>query len=211
MLGRRRARRSLRARTRTNGYSRSQGASDFGYGLMVDLGGGDDTYTTLHNSQGSAGTRGIGWLVDDAGNDHYTALTTLIRTTRLTHPYDQEGSELLRCARFRLGSPRLGFGRRPDRVPLGRHRCALFDFARRRHVLVRGDVSGVGLLLRRRPPLRRERQRLVLRRGTSTGSAARRIRPSASSSTCKAPTTTSTSAAASRPTAAARALGSVTT
>ncbi len=85
------------------GYSRSQGAADFGYGLLVDLGGGNDTYETLHNSQGFGGPRGIGWLVDDAGDDHYTALTTLIPNDQANAPYDQEGSNFSGAQGFGWG------------------------------------------------------------------------------------------------------------
>ena len=85
------------------GYVRSQGASDFGYGLLVDLGGGNDTYVTLHNSQGFGATRGIGWLVDDAGDDSYTALTTLIPNDPSNSPYDQEGSNFSGAQGFGWG------------------------------------------------------------------------------------------------------------
>jgi hypothetical protein len=60
---------------RYRGYSSSQGCGDFGYGLLADWGGGDDAYETLQKSQGYGGPRGIGWLVDDAGNDTYVAVS----------------------------------------------------------------------------------------------------------------------------------------
>jgi hypothetical protein len=85
------------------GYSRSQGASDFGYGLLVDLGGSDDVYETLHNSQGFGGPRGVGWLVDDGGNDKYTALTTLIPSDPANVPYDSEGSNFSGAQGFGWG------------------------------------------------------------------------------------------------------------
>ncbi len=56
------------------GYDFSQGAAEYGYGLLLDTGGKDDTYETLQTSQGYGGTRGIGWLVDDGGNDAYLAI-----------------------------------------------------------------------------------------------------------------------------------------
>ncbi len=59
---------------RYRGYSGSQGSADFGYGLLVDLGGTADTYETLQRSQGYGGPRGMGWLVDDGGDDAYLAI-----------------------------------------------------------------------------------------------------------------------------------------
>lgn len=56
------------------GYAYSQGAAEFGYGLLLDTGGGKDTYETYQLSQGFGGTRGIGWLVDDGGDDDYLAI-----------------------------------------------------------------------------------------------------------------------------------------
>jgi len=56
------------------GYQFSQGSSEFGFGLLFDGGGGDDEYTTLQHSQGYGGPRGMGWLVDDGGNDTYLAI-----------------------------------------------------------------------------------------------------------------------------------------
>ncbi len=57
-------------------YSRShlgrQGAGRLGYGFLVDLGGGDDTYRSLRKSQGFAAF-GVGVLADDVGDDTYTA------------------------------------------------------------------------------------------------------------------------------------------
>ena len=47
-----------------------QGVGVFGVGLLVDLGGGDDTYASLRRSQGY-GAAGVGVLFDDGGNDRY--------------------------------------------------------------------------------------------------------------------------------------------
>jgi hypothetical protein len=59
---------------RYEGYIGSQGHAQFGYGLLADLGDGTDSYETLQESQGYGGPRGIGWLVDDGGNDTYLAI-----------------------------------------------------------------------------------------------------------------------------------------
>jgi len=59
---------------RYEGYVGSQGHAEFGYGLLADLGGGNDSYETLQESQGYGGPRGIGWLVDDGGDDTYLAI-----------------------------------------------------------------------------------------------------------------------------------------
>ncbi|MEO7331421.1 MAG: hypothetical protein ABI193_22790, partial [Minicystis sp.] len=56
------------------GYAFSQGAAEFGYGLLLDTGGTKDTYETYQTSQGYGGTRGIGWLIDDGGDDSYLAI-----------------------------------------------------------------------------------------------------------------------------------------
>jgi hypothetical protein len=56
------------------GYAFSQGAAEFGYGLLLDTGGSKDSYETYQTSQGYGGTRGIGWLVDDGGDDGYLAI-----------------------------------------------------------------------------------------------------------------------------------------
>lgn len=60
------------------GYATSQGSAEFGYALLLDTGNGDDHYETLQTSQGYGATRGIGWLVDDGGNDSYLAIETPI-------------------------------------------------------------------------------------------------------------------------------------
>jgi hypothetical protein len=57
-----------------SGYTMCQGSADFGYGLLVDLGDGRDQYETWQKSQGYGGPRGMGWLVDEAGDDHYLAI-----------------------------------------------------------------------------------------------------------------------------------------
>jgi hypothetical protein len=48
------------------------GAGRAGLGVLVDLGGGRDRYTSLRFTQG-AGVFGVGLLVDDAGDDAYRA------------------------------------------------------------------------------------------------------------------------------------------
>ena len=47
-----------------------QGAGLFGYGMLFDLGGGDDSYRSLRMSQGYAHV-GVGVLRDDGGDDVY--------------------------------------------------------------------------------------------------------------------------------------------
>lgn len=49
-----------------------QGSGTFGYGFLLDLGGGDDTYASLRMSQGFAAV-GVGMLWDDGGTDTYDA------------------------------------------------------------------------------------------------------------------------------------------
>lgn len=49
-----------------------QGAGVFGYGFLLDLGEGDDTYLSLRRSQGFANF-GVGVLWDDGGDDEYEA------------------------------------------------------------------------------------------------------------------------------------------
>ena len=56
------------------GYDYAQGSAEFGYGLLFDSGGGADDYETLQMSQGYGGPRGMGWLVDDGGDDAYLAI-----------------------------------------------------------------------------------------------------------------------------------------
>ena len=56
------------------GYNQCQGFADFGFGLLLDLGNGDDEYETWQKSQGYGGPRGVGWLVDEGGNDSYLAI-----------------------------------------------------------------------------------------------------------------------------------------
>jgi hypothetical protein len=48
-----------------------QGAARLGIGMLFDLGGGNDTYTSLRMSQGFAAL-GVGVLFDDGGDDTYT-------------------------------------------------------------------------------------------------------------------------------------------
>jgi hypothetical protein len=56
------------------GYTMCQGNADFGFGLLVDLGAGNDSYETWQKSQGYGGPRGVGWLVDEGGDDTYLAI-----------------------------------------------------------------------------------------------------------------------------------------
>jgi hypothetical protein len=49
-----------------------QGSGTLGYGFLVDLGGGDDSYRSLRMSQGFAAF-GVGMLWDDGGDDVYDA------------------------------------------------------------------------------------------------------------------------------------------
>jgi hypothetical protein len=56
------------------GYDSCQGHAQFGFGLLADLGSGNDSYETLQQSQGYGGPRGIGWLIDDGGDDTYLAI-----------------------------------------------------------------------------------------------------------------------------------------
>jgi len=49
-----------------------QGSGRAGVGVLLDLGGDDDRYTSLRMSQGS-GIFGVGVLVDDGGDDRYEA------------------------------------------------------------------------------------------------------------------------------------------
>lgn len=57
-------------------YARShvgrQGAGVLGYGMLLDLGGGQDVYRSLRKSQGFA-VFGVGLLYDDGGDDAYEA------------------------------------------------------------------------------------------------------------------------------------------
>ena len=50
----------------------SQGFGQFGCGLMIDS-NGRDKYDLLMFGQGAARTQGVGWLVDQFGNDEYRA------------------------------------------------------------------------------------------------------------------------------------------
>jgi hypothetical protein len=56
------------------GYLNSQGYGDFGFGLLADLGDGNDSYETLQTSEGYGGPRGVGWLLDESGDDTYLAI-----------------------------------------------------------------------------------------------------------------------------------------
>lgn len=58
---------------RYQGGAWSQGAACWGAGLLVDL-GGDDLYVADYLSQGCGGPRGLGALIDRAGNDRYDAI-----------------------------------------------------------------------------------------------------------------------------------------
>ncbi len=48
----------------------SEGAAAFGIGILLDS-GGDDLYTAKTGAQGFARTGGLGWLIDQEGNDVY--------------------------------------------------------------------------------------------------------------------------------------------
>jgi hypothetical protein len=100
-------------------YAYSQGAAEFGYGLLMDVGAGADQYETWTLSQGFAGTRGIGWLVDDGGNDRYLAIEDPI-----VENWANEGTNF-------SGSQGFGFGSRilPQGPYLSGGLGALFDLA----------------------------------------------------------------------------------
>lgn len=55
------------------GTSWSVGAAKYGFGGIVDLGRGRDTYVAHEFSEGTGGPRGLGLLLDEAGNDLYRA------------------------------------------------------------------------------------------------------------------------------------------
>lgn len=65
-------------RRNSSGYAISssdqnrQGAGRYGIGMLMDLGGENDTYASLRMSQGF-GTLGVGVLYDDGGDDTYSA------------------------------------------------------------------------------------------------------------------------------------------
>lgn len=65
-------------RSRSGGYYPSasdvprQGAGRLGIGMLLDLGGGNDSYASLRMSQGF-GALGVGVLYDDGGDDTYAA------------------------------------------------------------------------------------------------------------------------------------------
>ncbi len=99
------------------GYDHSQGAAEFGFGLLLDVGAGADHYETWTLSQGFAGTRGIGWLVDDGGDDTYLAIENPI-----VENWAGEGTNF-------SGSQGFGFGNRilPNGPYLSGGLGALFD------------------------------------------------------------------------------------
>jgi hypothetical protein len=49
------------------------GAAKYGFGGIVDLGPGSDTYISHEFSQGAGGPRGLGLILDEAGDDLYRA------------------------------------------------------------------------------------------------------------------------------------------
>jgi len=57
-----------------HGESLCQGAGHFGLGLHLDLGSEGDRYLSFNDSQGFGGTRGLGLLLDQGGDDQYTAV-----------------------------------------------------------------------------------------------------------------------------------------
>lgn len=100
------------------GYQYSQGAAEFGFGLLMDVGEGADQYETWTLSQGFGGTRGMGWLVDDGGNDSYLAVEDPI-----VENWAGEGTNF-------SGSQGFGFGSRilPNGPYLSGGLGALMDF-----------------------------------------------------------------------------------
>lgn len=104
------------------GYDHSQGSADYGEAVLLDLGDGVDRYTTLQRSQGYGGVRGVGWLVDEAGDDVYEAITDPIVYDWAGEGANWSGSQGfgygVRDGFFTAGAPILGGG-------LG----ALFDLA----------------------------------------------------------------------------------
>lgn len=57
------------------GYYAAQGSASFGFGILLDLGDSADRYETLQMGQGYGGPMGMGWLVDQAGDDSYEAIS----------------------------------------------------------------------------------------------------------------------------------------
>jgi hypothetical protein len=51
----------------------SLGAAKYGFGAIVDLGRGADTYIAHQFSEGAGGSRGLGLILDETGNDLYRA------------------------------------------------------------------------------------------------------------------------------------------
>lgn len=63
------------------GGQNTQGCGIFGLGLLYDA-QGHDTYRCHAQGQGFGGTRGLGMLRDDAGNDHYVASSPYVDVLR---------------------------------------------------------------------------------------------------------------------------------
>jgi len=98
------------------GYDNSQGSAEYGYALLFDSGASKDKYETWELSEGFGGTRGIGFLVDDGGNDEYLAIEDPIISD-----WAGEGTNW-------SGSMGFGFGTRLSTAPyLSGGLGALFD------------------------------------------------------------------------------------
>jgi hypothetical protein len=80
-----------------------EGAAAHGIGLLLDLGPDSDAYTCFSQAQGHGFVRGAGMLIDEAGDDTYTANDTEIR-----YPSPQTAEHNTSLAQG------CGFGRRDD-------------------------------------------------------------------------------------------------
>jgi hypothetical protein len=77
---------------RYNGYLRAQGSAEHGWALLADLGSGADDYTCYQKSGGFGGPRGVGWLVDDGGDDSYLAISEPIIAAWVGGPTNSSAS-----------------------------------------------------------------------------------------------------------------------
>ena len=97
-----------------SGYDQSEGSADYGQALLLDLGDGKDTYTTLQRGQGYGGVRGVGWLLDEGGDDVYEAITDPIVIDWAGEGANWSGSQGfgfgVRDGFFTAGAPVLGGG-----------------------------------------------------------------------------------------------------
>lgn len=104
-------------RSSSGGYSTSasdvvrQGAGRYGVGLLFDLGGGADRYTSPRMSQGF-GTLGVGVLADDGGDDAYTgeAATQGAGIWGLGLLYDGGGNDVYTAWAYSQGFAWVGSG-----------------------------------------------------------------------------------------------------